>query len=156
MQFRLKVKRLKPGRYQTRGCTCVRGFSLFDLMSALAVTGVLSAAALPVGRSSVSTYQLDSAVQTLSRDLEQARLKALESNTEVVVVRESDDTYAVAGRVRRLPGGVRFSEVSADSVVFAHLGALKAGVAQTIVLVSRASAEAELRVGVAGAVEVVK
>jgi hypothetical protein len=125
-------------------------------MSALVVTGVLSATALPVGRTSVSTYQMNSAIQTMSRDLEQARLKALESNGAVTVRCESDETYSVAGKLRRLPGGVRFSDVSADSVVFGHLGAVKDGVAQTFVLVSKVEEEAELRVRIAGAVEVRK
>ncbi len=130
-----------------------RGYSLHDVLMALLATAVLSAMAIPVGRSSVADYQLNSAAELLSRDLERARLKALDANGDVALRRESDGTYSLSGKLQRLPHGVSFSISSADSVVFNRFGAVSDGVATSFVLTMGIRSR-ELRIRAAGAVEV--
>ncbi len=143
-----RLSRRRPSRSRASES----GIALHDVLLALMVTAVLSTMALPVGRSGVATYELSAATTTVCRDLERARLKALEANAEVMVSRESERSYRIAERVQRLPKGARFSSTSADSLVFNRLGAVSDGGVATFVI-ELGDRSRELRVGAAGAVE---
>lgn len=108
--------------------------------------------AVPLGRSGVATYELSAATTTLCRDLERARLKALEANADVGLHRESERSYRISGKTHFLPNRARFSGSSADSVVFNRLGAVSDGV-MAIFVIEAAGRSRGLRVGAAGAVE---
>lgn len=124
------------------------------MMTAVVVAGVLSAFAVPLGLSSVTAQRLGAAVEAMSRDVERARLMALERNATVTVRCDSPGTYTAAGKMRRLPEGVHFSDGSADSVVFGRLGAVSDGLAKSFVLASVSGQSAEVVIGPAGSVEV--
>ncbi len=130
------------------------GFTLAELMVTLFITGVLSAMALPLSRSMIGQNQLSTASEVLSRDLERARLRALDGNRKITVRRQSDQTYNVDGKDHQLAGEIRFSAVSADSITFSRLGVLADGIQQSFMLVHPEGDSHTVLVRPAGLVEV--
>ncbi|MGH7858971.1 MAG: GspH/FimT family pseudopilin [Candidatus Binatia bacterium] len=104
-----------------------RGFTLLELLVALALVGVLVAIAVPRVSAIIPGALLDQAARSLATDLRFARVKAIAENRRRRLVVELDrgayrveadaeGTFVSEGAPRTLPGGVTF-DASASSRV---------------------------------------
>lgn len=100
-----------------RGHRRYRGFTLLELLGALAVVSILLATAVPRINAALAGLVLDQAARRLAADLQLARMKAVARNARVRVVveseppsyrveAESESTFAAEGERRALPAGV--------------------------------------------------
>lgn len=135
---------------------CKKGHTLIDLavVVTLIVTAVSTAG--PLSRRVVARYQLNTAAHVLTADLVRTRVSAIKANAVTSFVRTSDTAYQASGHPRQLPGMVRFSEASADSLAFNGLGALQDGVTHSFELYNTFGESIEVRVYAGGGHEVVK
>jgi type II secretory pathway pseudopilin PulG len=135
---------------------CKRGYTLVDMAVVLLLIGAAMGTTGPLSRRMIALYQLNAATQTLTADLEQAKIRAIQSNALEAVARETGRDYRAAGYPRRLPGMVRFGEESADTVVFNGLGAMSDGTSHRFVLVNLFGETREIVIYAAGGHEVRK
>ncbi len=133
---------------------CRRGYSLVDTAVMVLLIGTVLGTAAPLGQRVVANYQLNTAVQALSAEVAEAKIRAVKTNSVATVKRESAREYSVVGSWRKLPSKVRFDGASADSLAFNGLGALTAGATQSLVLVNTYDEKRELRVYAAGGHEI--
>ena len=101
-----------------------RGFTILELLCALAVLGLLFTVALPRISAILPALMLDRAARGLLADLEIARVKAVNRNTRVRTIcelasaeyrveSESEGRFESEGGARALPAGISFD--AADS-----------------------------------------
>ncbi len=136
--------------------SCRRGYTVVDLAVVMGIMATLMGTSGPLSRRVVSRYQLNSAVHSLAADLAQAKVRAIQTNAVVPVVRESGRVYQVDGHTRRLPGLVRFAPESAEALSFNGLGAMADGRTHTFVLTTSFGDAHEVRLYAAGGCEVRK
>jgi prepilin-type N-terminal cleavage/methylation domain-containing protein len=140
------------------------GFTLLELIVALAVLSLLLAAALPRISATLPSLAVDRAAWQLVSELELARVKAINRNARTRTIlelepgryrveAESEGRFESEGGLRALPGGVGFDPAGSTrvsggriSITFQPRGhttdnatiALRAGAAQRRVVVSGA------------------
>ena len=86
----------------TAGRPPCSGFTLNDLITALAIAGVITAFSIPALYDLVANSRLTVAVNTLMGDLHLARSEAIKRNSTVVVCRSHDGQDCLRGRGFRL------------------------------------------------------
>ena len=132
---RVSVTRFVPHTTRTRAGN-QRGVSIAEMVTVVAVAGVLSAIAVPGFVTIAARYQLVSAAHQVAFDVARARMKAIGENVYCRVVfatgdggnrywlERSDDgtAYAVDGPVTPLPSRVSFSSLPSTVPAFNRLG----------------------------------
>lgn len=88
------LHRLKKGLYMQPS----KGFTLLELLAALAICGILAAIATPHVLTWMDNTRLRSAVMDLFADLQHARLVAVRVNRNVIVDFNTDEDGQVNGR----------------------------------------------------------
>jgi hypothetical protein len=131
-----------------------RGFTLIDISVVLLMLGIALGLTAPMSRRIIARFELNSAAQTLTSDLEYAKIRAIQSNAVTVLWRETARDYRVDGRPRRLPAMVRFGDASVDSLRFNGLGATVDSGIQRLVLENSLGERLEVRVFSSGGYEV--
>ncbi len=91
------------------------GFTLLELMAAVAVVGVVAAIGYPRMTASIRSSRLDGAANEMVATLQLARLEALRLNTTVTVCRSPDGVSCSAGRVWNR--WITIADVDRDGVV---------------------------------------
>ncbi len=135
---------------------CKKGHTLVDVAVVITLIATAISTAGPLSRRVIARYQLTTATHVLATDLARARITAIKANAATTVLRTSERDYRASGHPRRLPGLVRFTDSSADSLAFDGLGALQGGVAQRFELYNTFGESVEVRVYAGGGHEVVK
>jgi Tfp pilus assembly protein FimT len=135
---------------------CKRGHTLVDVAVVVTLIATAISTAGPLSRRVIARYQLNTATHVLATDLARARITAIKANAATAVLRTSDRDYRASGHPRQLPGLVRFTDSSADSLAFNGLGALQGGVTQRFELYTTFGESVEVRVYAGGGHEVVK
>ncbi|NIR46073.1 MAG: hypothetical protein GWN99_16725 [Gemmatimonadetes bacterium] len=133
-----------------------RGYTLVDMTVVLIIIGAVLSMSAPLSRRVIANYQLNTAVQTLTSDLAQTKIRAIQANEVSTVKLESESYYRAAGHPRELPGMVKFDGSSSDSVAFNGLGAVTDGTAHAFLLVNTYGETREVRIYAAGGHEVRK
>jgi len=95
------------------------GFSLMEVMTVIAIIGVIAAIAVPLMIGSRGGANLRGAVQNLKGDMQLAKMKAVqESGSVAVLFSENDYQVVIVGgdtlRNRKLPAGVSIDLDSTD------------------------------------------
>jgi Tfp pilus assembly protein FimT len=135
---------------------CKRGHTLVDVAVVVTLIATAISTAGPLSRRVIARYQLSTATHVLATDLARARISAIKANDVTTVLRTTDRDYRASGHPRQLPGMVRFTDSSADSLAFNGLGAMQDGVAHRFELYNTFGESVEVRVYAGGAHEVVK
>lgn len=135
---------------------CKRGHTLIDVAVVVTLIATAVSTAGPLSRRVIARYQLTTATHVLSTDLARARISAIKANDVTTVVRTSDRDYRASDYPRQLPGMIRFTELSADSLGFNGLGAVQDGVTHRFELYNKFGESVEVRVYAGGGHEVVK
>lgn len=79
-----------------RGRRSARGFSLIELMIAIALLGILLALAMPSFTGTISRTRIDSAASSMSVALATARSEAIKRGRDVAVCKSADSTNCTA------------------------------------------------------------
>ncbi len=110
---------------QTKNMAGRGGFTLMELLVALAVMSVLMGIIGARGIEMIGRYQLSIATEQIAADIKRTRLEALRLNTPVTFQRLDDSTYQVGTiPARRLYGGARFTAASPNTAQFSSVGRL--------------------------------
>ena len=100
-----------------------RGFTLVELLTAIAVMGILAAIATPAVERISRSLRIEGSAQALVGDLNRARTEAIKRNTGVELTLVGEHTYRISGvGLRRLDAEVQFAEGSPDTVRFNGFG----------------------------------
>ena len=139
------------------------GFSTIDLLAVSALFLILMALAVPAARDSFRAYELTSAAEQLAAELNAARVLAISRGTvyrvdlnvtgrafRIIDVADANNPTRVE---KRLGGGIRFSAVPNNPIIFSSKGGARGG---TIRLETLGGKSMEVEVGPAGRVKVKK
>ena len=107
-------------------------FTLLDLITALALFGILTAIAVPNWASQLPTYRLNGAARQVQSELHGIKSQAIAGNADFRVVFLSSNSYKIerkegaeykpTGEQRSLPDGIAFSAGTADPIRFSPRG----------------------------------
>ena len=113
------------------------GFTLLDLITALAICGALAAIAVPNWASQLPTYRLNSAARQLQSELHRVKAQAVARSAHLRVVflaagayrieRRDGAGYRSTGEQKALPQGISFGGNSIGAVGFAPRGTADGG-----------------------------
>jgi type IV fimbrial biogenesis protein FimT len=103
-----------------------RGFTLIELMIALAVAGVLMALAAPSFQQSLAGNRLSSGASELAGAVQLARSEAIRANRRVTLCR-SEDGSACSGAASTWPGWILFVDTDGNGVRDVGEPVVKAG-----------------------------
>lgn len=138
-------------RYPTWDCEPMQrdGYTLFEVMIALAMAGIIALFGLGGLIGTGRNYALRHAAIMLTADISRAAREATVRNRTVVLRRTGSDAYTIdfVGS-RRLTGGASFGPGAPDSVTFKAFG--PAGNAETVIPVVLADRMLIVQVGRAG------
>ena len=108
------------------------GFTLLDLITALALFGILTAIAVPNWASQLPTYRLNGAARQVQSELHGIKSQAIAGNADFRIVFLSSNSYKIerkegaeykpTGEQRRLPDGITFAGGTADPIRFSPRG----------------------------------
>lgn len=112
---------------RSRWSLCVtrgrRGFTLVELLTAVAVVGIVAAIATPAVERVSRSLRIEGSAQALVGDLNRARTEAIKRNNGVELTLAGEYTYRITGLgLRRLDAEVRFTDGSPDTVRFNGFG----------------------------------
>ena len=127
------MNRSETERVLFRDCA----FTLLDLITGLAICGVLAAIAVPNWASLLPTYRLNSAVRQLQSELHRVKSQAVARSAHLRVVflapsayrieRKDGAAYRSTGEQKTLPAGITFSGNSTGAIGFAPRGTADGG-----------------------------
>jgi type IV fimbrial biogenesis protein FimT len=143
-----------------------RGFTLLEMLVAVALSAILAAAALPSLAAMMRDWRLAAAARQLVLDLKVARMQAIAESTDhrlrlpvpgsayLRESREGSGAYAVDGPPTELPRGIELAGCTANggAVTFRPLG--NASTFGTITLRNEDGAERSVVVDIAGRLRV--
>ena len=105
-----------------------RGFTLVELLTSIAVIGIMTAIATPSIERVSRSLRIEGSAQALVGDLNRARTEAIKRNAGVEVTLAGPHTYRISGiGLRRLDEEVVFGEASPDTVRFNGFGSAMHG-----------------------------
>lgn len=111
-----------------------RGFTLIEMLIALAVAGILLALAGPNFREAIDANRLTSTANELTAALQLARAEAIRQNRRVVLCRTEDGSSCSAAS-STWPGWILFADTDANGVRGAAEPVIKSGVFDASLLV---------------------
>jgi type IV fimbrial biogenesis protein FimT len=94
-----------------------RGFTLLELVTVMAVVGILMAIAVPSYRYVTSVNRIAAEVNGLLGDMQYARAEAIKEGQTVTVCVSSNGTSCSAGNINWQKGWIVFSDVNGDHTV---------------------------------------
>ena len=106
-------------------------FTVLDLLTALALFGILAAIAIPNWAAQLPTYRLNSAARQIQSELHRVKSQAVAGNTDFRVVfltpslyriEKKIGTYQPTGENKVLPEGIVYGKVSASNISFTPRG----------------------------------
>lgn len=114
-----------------------RAFTLLDLITAVALFGILTAIAVPNWASQLPTYRLNSAARQLQSELHRVKSQAVARNAHLRVVflapsayrieRKDGAGYRSTGEEKTLPEGITFGGGNIGPIGFAPRGTADGG-----------------------------
>jgi type II secretory pathway pseudopilin PulG len=114
-----------------------RAFTLLDLVTGLAICGVLAAIAVPNWASQLPTYRLNSAVRQLQSEFHWVKSQAVARSAHLRVVflapsayrieRKEGGGYRSTGEQKTLPDGITFGGGNIGPIGFAPRGTADSG-----------------------------
>jgi len=120
-----------------------RGFTLFELIFALTILGILSAIAVPNWGTLLFTYRLNSAARQIHAELSRVKSWAVAENTSFRLVfsvagygieRDDGTRYESTGESRPLPEGVDVRSTTTPTLGFTARGTATPGTGGTVKL----------------------
>lgn len=108
-------------------------FTLLDMITALALSGILAAIAIPNLAGQLPTYRLNTAARQVQSELHRIKSQAVAQNTEHRAVflppssyriekKIGATTYASTGEIKPLPDGIIYGNASAKNISFTPRG----------------------------------
>ena len=108
-------------------------FTLLDMITALALSGILAAIAIPNLADQLPTYRLNTAARQVQSELHRIKSQAVAQNTEHRAVflppssyrierKIGATTYASTGEIKPLPEGIVYGNASAKDISFTPRG----------------------------------
>ncbi len=110
----LSIARQYRGPVSVRSKRGMRGFTLIELIVAMAMVGILVAIAVPSFASLVNGNRLTASVNELAAGIQSARMEAIRRNSRVVLCR-SDDGSTCNGGAGSWKGWISFVDANSDN-----------------------------------------
>ncbi len=101
----------------------MRGFTLIELIVAIAVVGILVAVAVPSFASLVNGNRLTASVNELAAGIQSARMEAIRRNSRVVLCRSDNGSTCNAG-AGSWKGWISFVDANADNAPDGGVGSI--------------------------------
>ncbi len=112
------------------------GFTLLELIAALAIFSIVAAIAIPTWSTLIPTYSLNSAARQVQSELHKTKSRAVAENrdfrlvfssTSYKIQRHKGSTYEDTGENKPLPEGIFLGNSSVKTVSFASRGTSNGG-----------------------------
>ena len=88
---------------------CYKGFTFLEVVIVIAITGILTALAVPGMTAFTDRLRIETAARTISTDLREAKMKSVLDRSDYTVLFDpGNNLYELRERQANLPHGVRF------------------------------------------------
>ncbi len=140
-----------------------RGFTLLELLVALALVAILGAFSIPRWGTLLPTYRLRSAARQLRSDLSRTKMRAVSETarfrlvflaSKYTVERHDGTTYQPIGEDRSLPNGIDVRSTTRSSLGFTPRGTATPGTGGTVKLCNSKDSGANVVVSSTGRIRI--
>jgi prepilin-type N-terminal cleavage/methylation domain-containing protein len=146
-------------------CLCERGFTLLEILLALAFCGILAAIALPRWSALLPGFRLSSAARQIQSELHRTKARAVSGNTDFRLIfastnyaieRRNGTSWDSTGEDKPLPNGIDIRSVTVLRLGFTSRGTPTPGTGGTVKLCTTSGGGRNIVVGSTGRIRMCK